>query len=85
MTTFSHAGRVFEVQEFGPIDEPGFHYELWDLSESGGMVGRIIVPDGGDPDGIRFELRKTVPAEVLIKWMQSVPELRDRVTTPPCT
>ena len=83
MTTFSHAGRVFEVQGVGPIDEPGFHYELWDLSQWGGMVGRIVVTDPGDPDGIQVELGKAVSADVLIWWMHSVPELRDRVALPP--
>lgn len=80
MTTFTHRGRVFEVQEFGPTDEPGFHYELWDLSADGGLVGRIVVPDPGDADDdIKLQVHSAVSAEVLIEWMRSVPELRDRL------
>lgn len=78
MTTFSFDRKVFEVQEYSPVDQPGFHYECWDLTpDSGGQLGTIVVPEGASgPEGVVFELAATVPAGVLLRWMSFVPELR---------
>jgi len=79
MSTFRYRGKLYEVMESGPIDEYGFHYECWDLTpDSGGELGRIIVPEPGDSDSteIRVQLTTSVPASVLLRWMYFVPELR---------
>ena len=78
MSTFTHDGQLYEVQEFSPVAQDGFHNELWDLSAGGGIVGRIVVPDPGDPSDIHLELERTLSVELLLKWMYFVHELRGR-------
>ena len=67
------------------MDEPGFHYECWDLTAgSGGDLGRIIVPeaDNGDDEQIQIRLKRDVPAQVFLRWMHFVPELEQHGINP---
>jgi hypothetical protein len=79
MSYFSYGGTLYEITEISPVDESGFHYECWDLTPgSGGNLGRIIVPESGESDGeqIQIRLAREVSAQVLLRWMHFVPELK---------
>ena len=79
MSYFNWDDTLYEIQEVSSVDEPGFQYELWDLSAgTGGKVGRITVPDEDMSGGITIQLDRILPVEVLFNWMSSVPELRQR-------
>jgi hypothetical protein len=78
MSYFSYNGTLYEITESSPVDETGFHYECWDLSpETGGELGQIIVPESGEGGGEQIQIRLTreVPAQVLLRWINFVPEL----------
>jgi hypothetical protein len=71
MATFSYRDRLYEVLKFGPVDEPGVHYECWDLTDdSHEFVGRIIAPSIDGPDDVFIDLLSPVAAGVLKRWMQ---------------
>lgn len=85
MSFFRYRGKLYEITESGPVDEYGFVYECWDLTpESGGELGRIVVPepDDGDSREIQIQLTTSVAASVLLRWMYFVPELRARGIDP---
>jgi hypothetical protein len=84
MSYFRYGDRLYEVTESSPVDEDGFLYECWDLSpQSGGELGRIIVPEAGD-DTREIEVHLSIPvaANVLLRWMYFVPELRSHGIDP---
>jgi hypothetical protein len=73
VSTFTENGVLYEVTGFGPVNEPGFHYECWALEPpSNGKIGVVIVPeDGGDPI---IELEHPVPLSLLRRWLSFIPE-----------
>jgi hypothetical protein len=73
MTTFREDGSLYEVTGFGPVDEPGFHYELWEIdSATSGKVGVVVVPEDGSNPIINLE--RPVALHVLRRWLSFVPE-----------
>ena len=85
MTVFRYRGRLYEVTGSSPIDMEGYHYECWDLTQdSGGQLGRIVVPETGmlADNEILVHLVRPVSAQVLLRWMYFVPELQHHAVPP---
>jgi hypothetical protein len=82
MGTFTHGDRRYEVLEFGPVEEPGLHYELWDLTPESGMVGRIVVPDDGAVHGMQIDLTGRCPLASSSVGCTRFPELCAYATDP---
>jgi hypothetical protein len=81
---FTVADRLYEVDAFGPVDQPGFHFECWDMStEGGGLIGTIVVPAEDGPLSTTIELLRPVPLDVLLQWMAFVPEARALLASSP--
>jgi hypothetical protein len=81
---FTVEGTLYEVESIGPVDDPGFHFECWDLSADGaGLVGTIVVPADDGPDSVSIDLLRRVRLDVLLHWMALVPETRTHLRSPP--
>ncbi len=71
------------MESLGPVDQPGFHFECWDLTaDGGGLIGTIVVPADDGPEAVTIELRRPVSLEVLLHWMAVVPETRAHLASP---
>jgi hypothetical protein len=81
---FTVADRLYELVAFGPVDQPGFHFECWDMTaDEGGQVGTIVVPADDGPVSVTIELFRPVSLDVLLHWMALVPETRECPMSPP--
>ena len=73
--------RVYEVTPSSPVQEPGHHYECWDLTpDGGGMIGTIVVPADDGPTETEFRFLRPVALTVLRRWIRFIPELAEGVT-----
>ena len=80
---FTVEERLYEVESIGPVDEPGFHFECWDLTaDGGGLLGTIVVPADDGP-AVTPDLLRPIRLDVLLRWMALVPETRSHVVSPP--